>query len=124
MTFDTDRLVSLMSRFRKLVSSGAPVDLSMNSSHSLFLLQNAAKSRFSSGSHEPASIFKRHRVERTDLKIRALTMVSSPSQGFFCKYFDESKAPKEGICVASRTANSRTNAYCVAHGAYACAKSI
>ena len=57
------------------------VDLSMNSLDSLFLLQNAAKSHFPSGSHEPASV-KRRRVERTDLKT-SLTIVPSPGQGFF-----------------------------------------
>jgi hypothetical protein len=56
VTFDTGRLVSLMSRFRRLISSDAPVDLSMNSLDSLFLLQNAAKSHFPSGNHEPASV--------------------------------------------------------------------
>ena len=106
------RLSCFDGQFRELISSGAPVDLSMNAIHSLFLLQNAAKSQYSSGGHEPASVSKRQRVEKPDLKKSHPDYSSkSKSKGFAITSIN--RTLKEGISAWSRPVNLHTSAHCV-----------
>ena len=115
MTFDT--------HFRELISSGAPVDLSAHSIHSLFLLQNAAKSQYSSGEHEPASVFKRQRAEKDFKKSRPDYSSKSKSKGF-CTYFQKSNPEGGHKCRKQNCQFAHKCAKCSdpGHGAYACKK--
>ena len=116
-------------QLRELIASGAPVDINMNSIHSLFLLQNAAKSQFSSGAHEPASEFKRQLkrqvTEKQDFKKRGPDFSARSKSKGFCDYFNKSKPEGGHMCRKQNCQFAHKCALCSnsGHGAYACTKS-
>ena len=81
----------------------------------MFLPHNSAKNQISSGCHEPASVSKRQRVEKPDLRSCALTMVASPSQEVFCTYFNKSN-PENRAYIRQGTTNLPPKASASARG--------
>jgi hypothetical protein len=125
--FSWETVMSFDSHFRELIASGAPVDLTMNSIHSLFLLQNAAKTQFKSGEHEPASANKRFRGEnQSDYSLTRASQdysAKTKSKGY-CTYFQKSNPEGGHKCRKQNCQFLHKCAKCSdsGHGAYACKK--
>ena len=122
--FPWEIVMSFDTHFRELISTGAPVEISAHSIHSLFLLQQSARSFHSSGDYEPASISKRQRAEKDfTKKVRPDYNSKSKSKGF-CTYFQKSNPEGGHKCRKQNCQFPHKCAKCSdsGHGAYACKK--
>jgi hypothetical protein len=124
--FSWETVMAFDSHFRELIASGAPVDLTMNSIHSLFLLQHAARTQNKSGDYEPATANKRFRGEQSDYSMTRASQdygAKTKSKGY-CTYFQKSNPEGGHKC---RKQNCQFLHKCTkcsesGHGAYACKK--